>query len=94
LESVSKREDTRRKNMSKEQMIFQDEEELNLQGTTPNALVINYVSLIIILIGMMVSNFNSKIIKIETAFLHSSLMENVYMEIPSGMEVGNGNVLF
>jgi hypothetical protein len=57
------------------------------------APVINDVSFRIILIGMMVWNLKAKIIHIETTFLYGDLEESIFMEIPSGMEVGNGKCL-
>jgi hypothetical protein len=55
--------------------------------------VIIDVSFRIMLIGMMVFNLKAKIIDIETAFLHNVIKEGIFMEISSGMEVGNGKVL-
>jgi hypothetical protein len=42
---------------------------------------------------MMVWNLKVKIIDIETAFLQVDLEESISMEIPSGMEVGDGKFL-
>jgi hypothetical protein len=39
---------------------------------------------------MMVWNLKAKIIDIETAFLHGDLEERIYIEIPRGMQVGDG----
>jgi hypothetical protein len=52
------------------------------------APIINYLSFRIILIGMMFWNSKAKIIDIETIFLHGDLEKSIFMEIPSGMEVG------
>jgi hypothetical protein len=37
--------------------------------------------------------YEGQIIEIEIAFLHGDLKESVFMEIPSGIEVGNGKCL-
>jgi hypothetical protein len=57
------------------------------------APVINDVSIRITLVRMMVKNLKAKIIDLESACLHSDLEESIYMEISSGMEVGNGKCL-
>jgi hypothetical protein len=57
------------------------------------APVIDNVSFRIILIGMMIWTLKPKIIYIETAFLHGDLEESIFMEIPSGMEVGDSKCL-
>jgi hypothetical protein len=55
--------------------------------------VIDDVSFRIIFIGMMVWNLKSKIIDIETAFFHGDFEERIFIEIPSGMEVGDSKCL-
>jgi hypothetical protein len=61
------------------------------------APVINDVSFRIILIGMIAWNLKAKIIDIEIAFLHGELrgknFHGCFMEIPSGIEVGDGKFL-
>jgi hypothetical protein len=41
----------------------------------------------------MVWNLKGKINDIETAFLHGDLEENIFMEIPSDMEMGDSKYL-
>jgi hypothetical protein len=57
------------------------------------AQIINDVSYRIILIGMIACNLNSKMIDIETVFLHGDLEESSFMEIPSHIEVANGKCI-
>jgi hypothetical protein len=57
--------------------------------TDSYASVINSVSFRIILIGMMVWNLKAKIIDTESLFPHGDLEETIFMEIPSGIEVGD-----
>jgi hypothetical protein len=58
--------------------------------TDSYAPVINDVSFRISLIGIMIWNIKTKIIDIETTFLHGDLEQSIFMEIPSGLEVGKG----
>jgi hypothetical protein len=61
----------------------------NIDFTEIYAPVINDVLFRIILIGMMAWNLKAKIIDIETVFLHFDLEESIFMEIPSGIELGD-----
>ena len=50
------------------------------------APVVNDTSFRILLVAMLVWGLKGKIIDVETAFLYGDLEEEIYMEIPSGME--------
>jgi hypothetical protein len=57
------------------------------------APVINDVTFCILLIMMLTWNLKGKIVDIKTAFLHGSLKETIYMEIPKGMEANENECL-
>jgi hypothetical protein len=59
-------------------------------STESHAPVIDDVSFGIILIEIIVCNLKAKIIDIETLFFYGDYEERIFMEIQSGMEVGNG----
>jgi uncharacterized metal-binding protein len=53
------------------------------------SLLINYVSFRILLIAKLLWNMKTTIIDIETAFSHENLGEEIYMDLPSGLDVEN-----
>jgi hypothetical protein len=55
--------------------------------------VVNDVTFRILLVAMIVWNFNAKIVDVETAFLHRGLMEEIFMEIPEGMDAAKEDCL-
>ena len=57
------------------------------------APVINDVSFRIMLIVKLIWKFQASIIDVETAFLHGNLQEEIYMNIPEGMESNNNQCL-
>jgi hypothetical protein len=57
------------------------------------APVLNDVSFRIMLIAKLVWNMTCTMVDIETAFLHWDLDEEIYMEIPKGLEVENNKKL-
>ncbi len=54
--------------------------------------VINDVRFRIILIAMIMWGFQASLIDVETAFLNGKLSEEIYMNAPNGMNIGNKNV--
>ena len=57
------------------------------------APVINDVSFRIMLIAKLIWNLKGCIIDVETAFLHGELKEEIYMNIPEGMNIDSNNCL-
>jgi hypothetical protein len=57
------------------------------------ALVLNDVSFRIMLIAKLVWDMTSTVIDIETAFLHGDLDEEIYMEVPKGLEIKHNKKL-
>jgi hypothetical protein len=57
------------------------------------APVLNEVSLRIMLIAKLVWNMTCTVVDIETAFLHGDLDEEIYMEVPKGLEIGHNKKL-
>jgi hypothetical protein len=57
------------------------------------APVLNDVSFRIMLIAKLVWNMTRTVIDIETAFLHGDLDEEIYMEVPKGLEIDHNNKL-
>jgi hypothetical protein len=53
------------------------------------APVLNDVSFRIMLIAKLVCNMTCTVVNIETAFLHRGLDEEIYMEVPKGLEIEN-----
>jgi hypothetical protein len=51
------------------------------------APVLNDVSFRIMLIAKLVWDMTSTVVDIETAFLHGDLDEEIYMEVPKGLEI-------
>jgi hypothetical protein len=51
------------------------------------APVLNGVSFRIMLIAKLVWDMTSTVVNIETAFLHGGLDEEIYMEVPKGLEI-------
>jgi hypothetical protein len=49
--------------------------------------VLNDVSFRIMLIAKFVWNMTCSVVDIETAFLHGDLDEEIYMEVPKGLEI-------
>ena len=56
------------------------------------APVVNDVTFRIMLVAMIVWQLKAKIIDVETAFLHGDLEEEIYMDIPEGLEFFDGDV--
>ena len=54
------------------------------------APVVNDVTFWILLVAMVAWNLKVKIVDVETAFLYGDLEEEIYMDIPKGMD-GDGN---
>jgi hypothetical protein len=57
------------------------------------APVLNDVSFRIMLIAKLVWNMTCTVIDIETAFLHGDLDEEIYMEVPKGLEIKHNKKL-
>ena len=57
------------------------------------APVVNDVTFRILLVAMLVWNLKAKIIDVETAFLHGDLKEEIFMEIPQGMDADKEDCL-
>jgi len=57
------------------------------------APVINDVSFRIMIIFKLIWKLQASIINIETAFLHRNLQDEVYMNVPEGMESNNNQCL-
>jgi hypothetical protein len=57
------------------------------------APVLNDVSFRIMLIAKLVWNMTCTVVDIETAFLHGDLDEEIYMEVPKGLEIENNKEL-
>ena len=57
------------------------------------APVINGVSFRIMLIAKLIWNLKACIVDVETAFLHGELQEEIYMNIPEGMNSDSNNCL-
>jgi hypothetical protein len=57
------------------------------------APVLNDVSFRIMLIAKLVWNMTCSVVDIETAFLHGDLNEEIYMEVPKGLEIKNNKKL-
>jgi hypothetical protein len=57
------------------------------------APVLNNVSIIYMLIAKQVWNMTCTVVDIETAFLHRDLDEEMYMEVPKGLEIKHNNKL-
>jgi hypothetical protein len=57
------------------------------------APVLNDVSFRIILIAKLVWNMTCTVVDIETAFLHVDLDEEIYMEVPKGLEIESNKKL-
>jgi hypothetical protein len=55
--------------------------------------VLNDVSFRIMLIVKLVWEMTSTVVDIETAFLHGDLDEEVYMEVPKGLEIEHNKKL-
>jgi hypothetical protein len=49
-------------------------------------LVVNDVKFHTLLAAMILLNLKAKIINVENAFLHSKMKEEIFMEIPEGMD--------
>ena len=54
------------------------------------APVINDVSFRVLIILMIMMKLKGKIVDVETAFLHGDLSEDIYMEIPDGLDTAEG----
>jgi hypothetical protein len=57
------------------------------------APVLNDVSFIIMLIAKLVWNMRCSVVDIETVFLHRDLHEEVYMEVPKGLDIEDNKKL-
>jgi hypothetical protein len=57
------------------------------------APVLNDVSFRIMLIAKLVWDMTSTVVEIETAFLHGDLDEEIYMEVPKGIEIEHNKKL-
>jgi hypothetical protein len=57
------------------------------------APVLNDVSFRIMLIAKLVWNMTCTVVDIETVFLHGDLDEEIYMEVPKGLEIKNNKKL-
>ena len=58
-----------------------------------HAPVVNDVSFRVLLIAKLVWKLKARIIDVETAFLHGDLKEEIFMEIPPGMEASKDECL-
>ena len=66
---------------------------LGLNFNDSFAPVVNDVTFQILLVAMLVWNLKAKIIDVETAFLHGDLKEEIFMEIPKGMDADKEDCL-
>jgi hypothetical protein len=57
------------------------------------APVLNDVSFIIMLIAKLVWDMTCSVVDIETSFLHGDLDEEIYMEVPKGLDIENNKKL-
>ena len=57
------------------------------------APIVNHVSFRVLLIAKIVWKLKARIINVETAFLHGDLKEEIFMEIPPGMEASKDECL-
>ena len=53
--------------------------------------MINDITWRILLIILLLANYNAAIVDVETAFLHGILDEEIYMDCPPGFDFGEGN---
>ena len=58
------------------------------------APVVNDVSFRIMLIAKLTYNLQASIVDVETAFLHGDLQEEIYMNVPEGLQQDSTNCLF
>jgi hypothetical protein len=69
---------------------------IQIPGVNSNesfAPVVNYVSFIIILSAKLLWDLQVSIVDVETAFLHGDLQEEIYMNVPKGMNQDDNTCL-
>ena len=64
-----------------------------LDFNNSSAPVVNDMMFRIFLVTMLLWNLKAKIIDVETSFLHGDLKEEIFMEIPQGMDADKEDCL-